>query len=1117
MTRWLLYRFLPYFTGLFLLLGTVLLLTSEAGLQLLWRQLESRLPPQLQIDSVNGRLLGRIGIAGLRFENEQWQLEVKHAWLRWQPLALLQGEIRIAQIVVVAPQVKQLAAAAADDRPPAPRPERLPQLPNIWLQELQLREFRYTPRQGAAQSVQDLRLRARLRQQQLTISSLDLHSDQWGHWQLQLKAELAAEQIRLAELSLQRQASTALKLQAAGDCAWPSLECRLQTGWHGLQWPLDEGRWRSEQGEISLHLVDGLVNAQLQAKLGGEGLPPSELEASAQADRGVQDFALNWTSEAGGITATGQFVVARAQLRSQLELKELNLAPWLADYPSDLEGSIALLADFGDGPVIQVEAARLRGELRGATISLDARGSYRADNIRVDELALDWGKGQLRGKAALLGQAWSAQLQAQAPRLALWHPSLAGSIDLDAQLSGSREAPRLNWNLRGERLQAVDLRIATLSSHGRVGLGPRDALQFDLQLEDAALPGAVIPTASIKAEGTLAAWQSEWRLQEARGAWRSRVSGSWEMAQRRLRLALEDSELNLAGLRWQQSESGPIRWQAGGDWRLPRHCWTQQNSRSCIAARSEAAQLSATLELQSLPLSLLERRLPLGSRLSGSLDAQAQILPSPLDALRSQLDLQTTAIRLSVDSGDDPVELLALQPGRLSARGEGPSLQAEIDIPAEQGAGIQGELRFDKSLQSRLAVDFRDIAFLSALAPEVLRAAGAIEGELQLSGTPAQPIIDGRLGVRQAELVLDTPGITLSDVDVSLQGSGKQDIALTARARSGEGQIEIRGKLGWQDSNMRAEAEIAGDRFLASNTQELMVLVSPKLKLDLDGKNIDLRGTLRVPEANLRPRSLESSGLVLPDADQQIRGEQSVGAGYRLRSEIELILGQQVRFEGFGLKTAIGGRIVSRVEPDRVPTAVGELKLRDGRYKAYGQDLTLEKGRLIFSGGAISQPGIDLQAYRRPRPDVLVGVKVRGTLEDPSFSLYSEPGMRETDQLSYLVLGRAAESQNEADEAAVNNAALALGLKGGDFLANRFKGKLGLDEVRIGAQPGEAADQAALVLGKYLTPDIYVSYGIGLFEPTTVFTLRYRLSSKWALQTESGVESSGDIIYTIER
>jgi len=56
-----------------------------------------------------------------------------------------------------------------------------------------------------------------------------------------------------------------------------------------------------------------------------------------------------------------------------------------------------------------------------------------------------------------------------------------------------------------------------------------------------------------------------------------------------------------------------------------------------------------------------------------------------------------------------------------------------------------------------------------------------------------------------------------------------------------------------------------------------------------------------------------------------------------------------------------------------------------------------------------------------------------------------------------------------------------------------------------------------LVLGKYLSPGLYVSYGIGLFDGSNVLRMRYELSERLTLETETGIQSGVDLRYTLER
>jgi len=263
----------------------------------------------------------------------------------------------------------------------------------------------------------------------------------------------------------------------------------------------------------------------------------------------------------------------------------------------------------------------------------------------------------------------------------------------------------------------------------------------------------------------------------------------------------------------------------------------------------------------------------------------------------------------------------------------------------------------------------------------------------------------------------------------------------------------------------------------------------------------------------------ESSVSVSPD--QIIVGdddETAAGKDYQVSSRVRFILGKQVRFDGFGLKGRITGNLLAKDQPGKPTTASGELEIHDGKYRAYGQNLDIRTGRLLFDGGPITQPGLDIEAVRRPSPGILVGVKARGSMRNPEFSLFSEQGMSQSDQLSWLVLGGALESDTSSqDRNSMNQAAIILGLGGGLALTEEFGEKVGIVEISIESDPDDEANQASLLVGKYLSPKLFVSHGVGIFEPVSTLRLRYALGSKWKLVGESSALRSGaDLFYVIE-
>jgi translocation and assembly module TamB len=88
------------------------------------------------------------------------------------------------------------------------------------------------------------------------------------------------------------------------------------------------------------------------------------------------------------------------------------------------------------------------------------------------------------------------------------------------------------------------------------------------------------------------------------------------------------------------------------------------------------------------------------------------------------------------------------------------------------------------------------------------------------------------------------------------------------------------------------------------------------------------------------------------------------------------------------------------------------------------------------------------------------------------------------------------------------------------MLAKEISSRFGLggllDEIGVGAPNGP--ETTSLFLGKYLTPRLYLQYGLGLFQSSNVFRLRYKLNEHWRLQSEAGDDQSGaDILFEWEK
>jgi translocation and assembly module TamB len=87
-------------------------------------------------------------------------------------------------------------------------------------------------------------------------------------------------------------------------------------------------------------------------------------------------------------------------------------------------------------------------------------------------------------------------------------------------------------------------------------------------------------------------------------------------------------------------------------------------------------------------------------------------------------------------------------------------------------------------------------------------------------------------------------------------------------------------------------------------------------------------------------------------------------------------------------------------------------------------------------------------------------------------------------------------------------------------VTSRIKSAFGLETLTVETRQGTEQEkrETALVLGKYLTPRLYIAYAAGVASALNVFRVRYELSKRWLLQTESSSEESGgDVLFRIER
>jgi translocation and assembly module TamB len=237
--------------------------------------------------------------------------------------------------------------------------------------------------------------------------------------------------------------------------------------------------------------------------------------------------------------------------------------------------------------------------------------------------------------------------------------------------------------------------------------------------------------------------------------------------------------------------------------------------------------------------------------------------------------------------------------------------------------------------------------------------------------------------------------------------------------------------------------------------------------------------------------------------------------------QVRVILGDRIQVKAGGTEARLAGNLDLKMfglKPGEM-SARGEVRLAEGIYSGYGLRLRIERGRFIYTGGPVDDPGLDILALRRSEDleksaNIKVGVAVFGSLKNPKVKLYSQPAMKDEEILSYLMLGRPYDPKE-------GNLSLLLAAAGGLFSGDsqgpleRLRSQVGIDTVDI--QSAEKGFSRSMVtLGKYLTPELYVSYGYGVFSEEQRLKIRYRISKNWEVETWRGAEMGIDLYYRID-
>lgn len=949
------------------------------------------------------------------------------------------------------------------------------------------------------------------------------------------------------------------RLQGQVDGLAPTLPFKLSLETQRVDWPLQPigaGPADNLPSDMAEHysvrdltlLAEGDLQrytTALKATLSGSALP-DEVQAAMTGEGDLEHFVWKPLTLAAGQGA----IISRGEVRWTPNL-DVNATVRLDDFSLDAVTEVVKGQLSGDAQLhfaqhetdweVAIPQLAISGSLQDRPLNLNAQLSGNSDmHWWIDHLELHQGDNQLHARGQI-EETIDLSGELNAPALDTLLPELAGSAEGHFLLEGTFDAPRLAMQLTGERLRFAEYALSELQLDANIA-GLEDP-SLDIALSAGGMESAEQRFSHLGL--SLAGRLSEHRLEFSADA-------DYGMPLSRAALALEGGlnakrdqyhgRLISLGIDSQQADLRLDRLMAfevsltskSAD--ISPFCLSRQRGgQLCVTQpiQASAEQGQVNLALREFPMDLLALSLPDAWDAEGRTDAQLQARWAPGGQWSLQADAESRLALSGRDAYGNPWRLPDSTLG-IDLDADHRQAQAQARLSLAEAGRLQLDLHVNDPtgaavLQGRLQAEDIQLAPYHTLVTGLQQLEGALNGDITMGGSLSAPRLDGNLVLEDLRARGDEAPIEASDgrLAIALQGN---TATLEGFIAAEQGHLEFQGNAGWPSlDNWHANLSIDGREtpVMVALPQFGRIHVAPSLEVTINPELLRLRGQVRVPWGRLTaseapPSAISPSSdevIISRQEDARMRGEAQQAlqsqalndAGMRLDLRIEVILGPDVQLEAYGLESELVGNLEVRQE-DGPLQLYGDVNLEEGRYRAFGQDLIIRKGQVLFSGPA-TQPRLQFDAIRNPdttEDNVIAGLRVTGSAEQPSLRIFSEPAMDESHALSYLLRGRAPDDSDS--DGALTSALIGLSLSRTGGAVGQLGQVFGIDDLSL--DTAGSGDESQVVVSGYLFEDLKVSYGVGIFSPIAELTLRYRLLQDLYLEAVSGAAQAVDLIYT---
>lgn len=970
-----------------------------------------------------------------------------------------------------------------------------------------------------------------------------------------------------AELALEGMVSGALS--ARGDLVSPEVPFSLLFEAEALGWPLavlsgpmgaalPVGGVRVEAPRVEVSGDLGGYEALVGGRVVTEAFVPAEVRLRAAGDLAQLAWqSLKVRSSAGELSSSGRVRWGdEVSLIAALAVEGLDTGAFVEGLEGRLGGEARLeAAQSVEGWDFDVRGLEVAGDLMGYPLSLSAAVSGGSDlTFDIERLAFVQGENRLTASGGVSREAVDVVADVDLQALGSLVPGLEGRVEGALRAGGRPLRPEVGVDLVGEALAMGGARVGALSleavvsgledpafdvsgSAREVGVAGGDlgAVEWGLEgrVSDHRVsldvgggdPGALVEALAVRFVGGL---DEGGEMYGGRLEALSAVAPSWGRlaleAPVGVEVALERGTVSLEPFCVRRVEGGVL----------------------CLEAPlvASAAAGEARLSLDEVPLGVLEPWLPEGVEVLGGTGADLEMAwGDGGQAWEARLVVRGDAEVTALDAFGRPVGLPGAEwEAVLEASEAAAEVRASLDL---EGAGevalavvLEDPLNL-AGLGGDLVVEGVTLSPYAPLVGGLEGVSGELNGEVALGGTLKAPSLRG--GVRLSGLSAGGPdlpvGLETGELLVDLEG---RSASLGGFLGARQGRLEVSGQAAWPAVgpwSVGVDVDGSEAPLLVSLPPFGELEAAPVLSVGVSPARLEVRGEVNLPWAVLEVGGLPASAeapsedeVIITARDDEAAAERRGGLeaseseavaalaaqGMALDVLVTIGLGERMQLSAYGLETGLGGALEVRQDSGGLQL-FGDVSLVEGRFEAFGQDLRIRRGQILFSGPP-GLPTLDFEAIRNPEvteDGVVAGLEVTGLADQPEVSIFSEPAMNEARALSYLLRGSAPEARGGGFDSALTTALIGMSIGRTGSTVGAIGEAFGVSDLKLDTA-GSGEGSQVEVTGQ-LGDDLEVSYGVGIFSPIAELTLRYTLWRNLYVQAVSGTNQAVDLVYQFSR